>query len=189
MAQQAFGGPHTAKKLERLEKYLRAFLTAFQNQSWAHTIYLDAFAGTGQVPMKKREGELPLGDDDQAFIMGSAKRALGLELKFNEYIFVEKSRKKSDELRAKLQSEYPDRAAQIVVHAADANTVIRELCACRDWRRCRAVVFLDPFGSQVDWKTIEAIASTRAIDLWYLFPAGLSVHRQIFVQRRGALYS
>ncbi len=29
------------------------------------------------------------------------------------------------------------------------------------------------------WKTIEAIAHTRAIDLWYLFPAGLGVHRQI----------
>jgi three-Cys-motif partner protein len=129
MAQQAFGGPHTVQKLERLERYLRVFLTAFQNQSWGPHTHLDAFAGTGQVPMRKREAELPLGVDDQAFMIGSAKRALGLELKFNEYIFVEKSRKKSDELRAKLQSEYPDRAAQIAVHAADANTVIRDLCA------------------------------------------------------------
>jgi three-Cys-motif partner protein len=40
-------------------------------------------------------------------------------------------------------------------------------------------VLLDPFGSQVAWDTVEAVAATRALDLWYLFPAGLSVFRQI----------
>ena len=39
--------------------------------------------------------------------------------------------------------------------------------------------FLDPQGNQVKWTTIEAITRTLAIDLWYLFPAGLGVHRQI----------
>jgi three-Cys-motif partner protein len=43
----------------------------------------------------------------------------------------------------------------------------------------RAVVFLDPFGNQVAWDTIKEIAATKAIDLWYLFPAGLGVNRQI----------
>ncbi len=45
--------------------------------------------------------------------------------------------------------------------------------------RSRAVVFLDPYGNQVEWATIEAVAATEAVDLWYLFPAGLGVHRQI----------
>lgn len=49
----------------------------------------------------------------------------------------------------------------------------------RDWQKCRAVIFLDPFGNQVEWDTVAAIARTNAIDLWYLFPAGLGVHRQI----------
>jgi three-Cys-motif partner protein len=31
----------------------------------------------------------------------------------------------------------------------------------------------------VSWETIIAIAATEAIDLWYLFPAGLGVYRQI----------
>lgn len=48
-----------------------------------------------------------------------------------------------------------------------------------DSNRTRAVVFLDPFGNQVSWQTIVAIAETKAIDLWYLFPAGLGVLRQI----------
>lgn len=30
---------------------------------------------------------------------------------------------------------------------------------------------------QIEWNTIEAIAKTRAIDLWYLFPLGVGVNR------------
>ena len=30
---------------------------------------------------------------------------------------------------------------------------------------------------QVEWKTIEAIAATKAIDLWLLFPLGIGVNR------------
>ncbi len=32
---------------------------------------------------------------------------------------------------------------------------------------------------QVRWETVEAIASTKAIDLWYLFPIGIGVNRML----------
>ena len=38
-------------------------------------------------------------------------------------------------------------------------------------------MFLDPYGMQVNWETIKAIANTKAIDLWYLFPLGIGVNR------------
>ena len=38
-------------------------------------------------------------------------------------------------------------------------------------------MFLDPFGMNVDWSTIESIAATKAIDLWYLFPLGVALNR------------
>ena len=38
-------------------------------------------------------------------------------------------------------------------------------------------MFLDPYGMQVKWSTLEAIASTRAIDMWLLFPLGQAVNR------------
>jgi three-Cys-motif partner protein len=41
----------------------------------------------------------------------------------------------------------------------------------------RAVIFLDPFGMQVEWETIEVIAKTKAIDMWYLLPLGIGVNR------------
>jgi three-Cys-motif partner protein len=30
-------------------------------------------------------------------------------------------------------------------------------------------MFLDPYGMNVDWETLQAVAETRAIDVWYLF--------------------
>src|SRR5436190_46144 len=55
------------------------------------------------------------------------------------------------------------------------------LCKNVDWLRSgrRAVVFLDPFGMQVTWTTICAIAETKAIDLWLLFPLGVAVNRML----------
>ena len=91
---------------------------------------------------------------------------------------MEKGRAKAQELE-RLRRAYPAKADRIKIENGDANSALRTFCAKRNWRKCRAVVFLDPFGNQVEWGTIEAIAATMAIDLWYLFPAGLGVHRQI----------
>ena len=115
---------------------------------------------------------------ERLLLLGSAQRALGLKDSFGEYIFVEKKRGKTKELE-RLKSEYPDKADRIKIVNEDANSALQKFCAERDWKKCRAVVFLGPFGNQVEWATIEAIARTKRIDLWYLFPAGLGVHRQI----------
>jgi len=32
------------------------------------------------------------------------------------------------------------------------------------------VLFIDPFGMQLTWKTVEAVGRTKAIDTWILFP-------------------
>src|SRR2546430_906915 len=58
-----------------------------------------------------------------------------------------------------------------------ANTFLKQWCRDTDWRAHRAVVFLDPYGMEVEWATIEAIAQTHAIDLWLLFPLGQAVNR------------
>lgn len=53
----------------------------------------------------------------------------------------------------------------------DANARILEFCQETNWRNTRAVMFLGPYGMQVEWSLIKAIARTKSIDLWYLFPA------------------
>jgi three-Cys-motif partner protein len=177
MAQSPFGGAHTERKLVKLETYLDRYTTALKNQRF-HLIYFDAFAGTGDIPQPIDAARFLEADEYQPLIVGSAERALKIATKFDEYIFVEHSLKKIDRL-AQLSERYPALRDRITIRRGDGNAEVQQFCLQRDWQRCRAVVFLDPFGNQVEWDTIKAIAGTEAIDLWYLFPAGLGVHRQI----------
>jgi len=178
VAAQRFGSIHTVEKLEKLEGYLRAYSTALKNQDF-NLIFFDAFAGTGDIQVADEEGALLDGVDDYSpFIEGSSQRALQLGKAFDEYIFVEKNRTKARELE-KIKQAYPSIADRIDVRCADANDALLKFCSDTNWETSRAVVFLDPYGNQVKWTTIEAIARTQGIDLWYLFPAGLGVHRQI----------
>lgn len=176
MAKQKFGGAHTEEKLGKLDAYLKAYSTALKNQGF-RLVFFDAFAGTGDIQIGQDASLLSV-DEYSPFIKGSAHRALQLGVAFDEYVFVEKSRSKAKVLE-ELKNQYPLIAPRISVRQADANEELLEFCSKTDWSKCRAVVFLDPYGNQVKWTTIEAIARTGAIDLWYLFPAGLGVHRQI----------
>ena len=177
MAKQRFGSLHTEHKLGKLEEYLKLYCTALKNQGF-RLIYFDAFAGTGDIQVATEASLLADVDEYSPFIAGSAHRALQLGAAFSEYIFVEKSRSKAQALE-KLKTQYTDISNRISIRRSDANEELQKFCAQTDWNKSRAVVFLDPYGNQVKWTTIEAIARTEAIDLWYLFPAGLGVHRQI----------
>lgn len=174
---QRFGGRHTDEKLKKLQHYLDRYTTALKNQNF-RLVYFDAFAGTGGIEIGDDAPLLQHQDDYRLFIQGSAHRALEFGSAFDEYMFVEKSRKKVREL-VELRAQFPVVKDRVKILQADANEALLEFCARTNWQKTRAVVFLDPYGNQVDWRTIEAIAKTQAIDLWYLFPAGLGVYRQI----------
>ena len=56
-----------------------------------------------------------------------------------------------------------------LVVPGDANAEIMKLLGeQKSWAGTRAVMFLDPYGMSVDWRTLEAIRKTEAIDVWYL---------------------
>lgn len=115
------------------------------------------------------------GSEAQGLLDGSARLALKTEPRFDRYVFIERSARRCAQLEA-LKAEFPHLAADIQIRQGDANTEIQDLCS-KEWRSHRAVLFLDPYGMQVEWKTIEAIAETKAIDLWLLFPLGIGVNR------------
>jgi three-Cys-motif partner protein len=178
LARQRFGGDWTKEKLERVRKYLSAYTTIMSRQPFRFA-YIDAFAGTGYRTKKKTEGteELPFPDLD-SFLDGSARIALQVEPRFTRYIFVEKSESRFAELQ-KLKEEFPHLQNDIILVNTDANSYLQDLCLNYSWKANRAVLFLDPFGLEVDWDTIVAVANTKAIDLWYLFPLGVAVNRML----------
>jgi three-Cys-motif partner protein len=77
---------------------------------------------------------------------GSARIALGLEDPFDKYLFIEKSAHRIRTLRENLSKAYPDRIVRCSFEQGEANEVIREWLTKRNWKRERAVVFLDPYG-------------------------------------------
>jgi len=175
-AKQSFGGVWTQKKLSSVRQYLVAYATALSKQRFK-IAYIDAFAGTGYRTSSANENsESLLFPEMDLFLDGSARIALQVEPRFDKYIFIEKDPDRYAELE-KLRSEFPHLAKDIILQNTEANSYIKGLCQGPSWKAHRAVLFLDPFGMQITWDTIEAIAKTQAIDLWLLFPLGVAVNR------------
>ncbi len=146
------------------------------------TIYVDAFAGTGYRKIRNEQNcdpLLPFPDDEEivAYQKGSAKIALELPYPFNEYIFNEQSLEYKEELE-RLKQNFPS-PRNIKIIQEDANSFLQRWCKDTNWKLSRAVIFLDPYGMQVEWKTLQAISQTGAIDLWILFPLGQAVNRML----------
>jgi three-Cys-motif partner protein len=173
-----FGGNHTVDKLERVRQYLEWFTTTMTNKPF-QSMYIDGFAGSGSyIPTRrgtKTAGESFFPRQEAHERDGSARIALRVKPRFDKYIFIDKNPKHIARLQL-LRKKCPHHNIRIVNE--DANIYLKTLCEEFDWTRWRAVLFLDPYGIQVEWATIKAVARTRAIDLWCLFPAG-AVNRQL----------
>ena len=189
-------GPWASEKLNCLEKYLSAYTTILRKQSWCHSyLYIDAFAGAGRAKLRQPDSEIQtnqvnlfanLPDEDlpdeesESYIDGSPRVALSIKHPFTKYIFIELNPDRASQLE-ELKSEFRN-SRDIQIVAGEANNVIQKKVLERDlydWSRTRAVAFLDPFGLQVPWKTIEALASTKAIEVIVNLPVGMTIQRML----------
>lgn len=195
-------GPWAAEKLEGLGKYLNAYTTIMRRCEWCKGYwYIDAFAGPGihEVRTKRprsaiSEAVIDLANDvvndadHQEFLSGSPRVALEIEHPFTGYVFVDKSPHRIGELK-KLKDEFKG-TRKIAIRQADCNKFLKESVVNSprvDWSVNRAVVFLDPFGMQVPWDTIEALGKTGSIEIFLNFPVGMAIQRLLL--RRGRFTS
>ena len=175
VAAQAFGDEHTRKKLETVEKYLGAFTTALKRQNFT-LLYVDACAGSGSSIPKSalarpqtserqsgllRDSESVV-DTDQ-IIVGSAIRALGVQPPFDKYLFNDVKSSNVLSLRKRVKDDFGHLADRVTITRFDANEMLAELCERTNWRSSRAVVFLDPFGLQIRFETLQMLARTKAV--------------------------
>lgn len=157
--EQKFGGDWTIEKLDIFSSYLDAYLTALKNLKF-QKVYIDAFAGTGNITSR----------DGNQMIAGSARLALSSQLKFDHYYFIESDPDKASALQKMVDTEFASLKRKVTIYPGDANTELSKICNSIDWRYNRGLLFLDPYATQVAWTTLELVARTEAIDLWYLFP-------------------
>ena len=161
MTSPRFGGPWTAQKLDILRRYLDAYTTALKNKSF-HLTYVDAFAGAGYYTSATEDYE-----EFYQLRSGSARIAMEIRDKpFDRLLFIEKETNSAEAL-FRLRGEYPGRQIEII--QGDANDRVPGFCRnMGDFDR--AVVFLDPYATEVSWATVAAIAASKKVDCWILFP-------------------
>jgi three-Cys-motif partner protein len=165
MDKHSFGGPWTFIKLEILNRYLNFFNTALQKQPSSDNpfdrIYIDAFAGTGECEIKLNNG-------NNLTIAGSAKIAIEKTTpRFHQVHLIDMDAKHAAQLEILAAS---NQDVPVTVYKNDANAALASIISKVNWHKTRGVVFLDPYGMALDWETIEKIAKTKALDVWYLFP-------------------
>ncbi len=185
-------GPWAKDKLDRLGKYLSAYTTIMKEQgSWCKGYYyIDAFAGPGEHQLRsgrRSKSQTALLDvaqfgqsqpEQRQFLAGSPQVALDVKHPFSGYVFIEHSPSRVAQL-ASLMAEY-DTTRNIVIRQRDCNGYLRDKVVANpqiDWRKNRAIVFLDPFGMQVPWSTLELLGSTKAIEVFLNFPVGMAIQR------------
>lgn len=184
-----FGGAWTELKLEAVSYYCSFFNKVLVNkpspnnpfQRW----YFDAFAGSGTRRVMREGGGLFEGvpaHADPVDLAGSVLNALQIDPGFTRLAFIEGNLGRFRSLEA-IRVAHPDRG--IVCYHGDANEKLREIFGAAPWSNqdqgrgsCRGLCFLDPYGMSVDWSTLELLAGTRAVDVWYLFPLE-AVSRQL----------
>lgn len=183
---EEWGGPWTEKKLEAFSKYVRSYLTIMKKNPYWKTIYFDGFAGSGTREKQNNTDlmqQLKISIEEERIYKGAAERVLGLkDLGFDYYYFIDKNEESVNKLKIRLEENYSDKT--IVYRSGDANHQIMELAKALNTKDYAALVFLDPFGMQIDWNSIAELKETRS-DVWILVPTGVIVNR--LLDRAGKL--
>lgn len=150
-------GPWGMVKNEIIEQYASAYTTIFKAQGWAHTCYVDVFAGAPYNTLRGTEQSVP----------GSAIRALGITNKFDEYWFVDVDDVKASELEAVCKTHNSAR-----VHRGDGNSFVRDNLIPRlsSNSRLRSLILIDPYGMEISWDVVSSLGRIGHSDVIINFP-------------------
>jgi three-Cys-motif partner protein len=116
--------------------------------------------------------------DQQQFIDGSPRVALKIANRFTRYIFIEPDAERASDLDA-VRAEYIC-SAQIDVRHESAAEGIKWLLARNISRAThRGIVFLDPFGAQLDWQIIQLLAQSKIFEVVINFALNMAIQRML----------
>lgn len=151
----------TEDKLDFLESYIPAFVNATKKAGTRY--YVDGFAGPGRNVIAGNERD------------GSPLIALNARETCTHYFFVERKRKLYEQLSAHIEKHA--RANKVRLEQGNFNQLVETILpAIPDLAPC--LFFLDPEGLELDFATVEKIASRTKVDLFVLI-SGFGLVRNI----------
>jgi three-Cys-motif partner protein len=195
---KSWGGPWTEKKLDAFEGYVKAYLAIMNKNPYWETIYFDGFAGSGEKGDEENPLylELEFSEMEERVYEGAAERMSKLvdPHRFNFFYFIEKDEASLKILRKKIVKLNDGKKGKLVFRAGDCNGELLKLGTALKKPKSpsniglkyAALIFLDPFGMQVEWNSIAQLAGTRS-DVWILLPTAVIVNR--LLDRKGELKS
>lgn len=182
-------GPWAKEKLEALARYLDFYTTVLKHQHWCRTIYFDGFAGGGRAAIRQQPAKIapnpnqvpllegpPVEPELQEVIDGSPRLALGIANPFNRYIFVDPDPERVAELK-ELEAGNEDRVSVLELTAAEGIDWMLEKKISKATHR--GVAFLDPFGAQLDWASIQKLAGTGLFEVVINFALNMGIVRML----------
>jgi three-Cys-motif partner protein len=177
-----FGSDWTDLKLDLIAAYLHEFTKVLRNR-FGELIYIDVFSGSGAREVLHEGAPANLLEEAREEWIeerrGSARIALETLPPFTGLVFIERKKAFCRALQ-ELADRYPGR--DVAILRGDANEMILRAIS-RRWAGARAVMFIDPYGMQLSWSTLEAIRRTEAVDIWYLVTLQ-GLYRQATLDRR-----
>jgi three-Cys-motif partner protein len=164
-------GEWSIAKLDILQQYSTRYSAILARQKakrgaarWSHG-YIDGFAGAGIHVTKATKKVVP----------GSPLNALTVKPAFDDYHFVE-----LDPQKAQLLREFSAGIENVTVYEGNCNTILLEQVFPKfrftDYRR--GLCFLDPYGMQLNWEVIAAVAKTGTIEIFLNFPI-MDINRNV----------
>jgi len=166
-------GRWSVSKLEMLREYLAAYtsiLTTEKNRKWCSGChYVDAFAGS----------VAPIYKDSDDIINGSPLVALTTEPQFKSFTFIDLDNKRIKENINPLKNRFPNKKIETICDDAN-NAIINNVLSKFGGRSSsyRGFIFLDPYGLELQWNTVDAIGRNGAYDILVNFSV-MGVVRQL----------
>jgi three-Cys-motif partner protein len=170
-------GASSEKRLEAFTGYIEEYLSLTDPGPYWKTIYFDGFAGSGsrRDENKPLYRELKFTIDEERGYKGSAERIMRLDKGFDYYYFVD-DHQSLVKLKEKLADIADSDRKRMIFRPEDCNSELARLAEAMHTGEFSALLFVDPVGFSVDWRSIERLAGTRT-DLWIVIPTGTVANR------------
>jgi len=171
-------GAWAKDKLSVLARYIATSTTAMKKLPWRKRFYIDLQAGPGKNYVDNSETKRPEGKLE--IFLGSPLLALTEGVGFTDYFFVEKDGELALALETRCSLAPPEVSVRVI--QGDCNSAIDEIVqyvwqvdqppfSQTDWNSL-CLAFLDPEGLELNWSTVEKLASLKRADLVINFSIG-----------------